>query len=495
MGEIIVNIGFLFLVAAFAGLAYMMWQYYNRVMPQQHAEQIETVDAATFVAAEGAEKIAEAVLVANETSQMQAASELLDTKKFVGISYKNKILLPKLFQEIKLRFAQVELIRDYVEDYNGRKIILKIVHEGITHGLLINGPDGNNTIGQDQISYVGEEGLTPWINEEGMIEYANSVNILVPIEDCDEECRADIGLKLRELLKECKFDIARRTKLGSGQTEVTTFVLTESESGLHFSDTTIVTEHMSPALLGVSYPPPILQIGNSKFNPPMHEALPFITTLLGDGKNLVILGKTRTGKTSLTKEIIFQMVAQFQSTAIVQLDYAAISQLETARGKSAMLKLVDRAKIMNLNLLFVIDEGQTIAHGDHPKLAFLLELMNGLANPAITQSVLVSLNAEAKDLDQALLGPGRAHVIMELDALPAQQALKVVKQIQTDNEDLTFSASKFEEQLNAQTPYSNVGHIALGEIWECFTKTDDVTKWTKQLATYKMPAKKIPTPE
>lgn len=416
-------------------------------------------------------KITEAVVTAIEKtiqigrSDVDVAKELLGTRKFTTVNFRAPICVPYFIELLKNFLGSVELVRIYSTDYEDRHIYT-CIEDGVEHAIILN----TSSLKGEYFS--SEKFDTREFEKEGLITTAGSIRLLIPHKECEEECQ----VKLMQSIKEAAA-LAHLDDVEPKRSENTLQIheLYEFGGRLNFQSVNFSYQSMEATLASLSFNPVNLKLGDESYNVPIGKAKEYFMDELKDGRNVLLIGETGTGKTSLVSNILSEMSTD-PEVAIIKLDYPSIQLITAPAGKTTIANFIQRQKDQGVKtIIFYVDEGQSIA--DSKQLTSLLELMDGMKSIDIKRATIAALNSKFEDLDPALKRPGRAHNIIKLAALKAP-AIKALAAWIEKNSTLVINHEKIEN-------LEKRGHATLAEVWGTFSPQATVQKWKERFFKYR----------
>lgn len=146
------------------------------------------------------------------------------------------------------------------------------------------------------------------------------------------------------------------------------------------------------------------------------------------GRICILNGEPGTGKTYLVRAILTQMDCIF---IIVP------SNMLSDMDKPDFLPLLLQAKQSNNKpIVLIIEDGDVCLvprkNDNISSVVSLLNLSDGIIGSMVDIKVIISTNANIKDIDEAIMRPGRLCRNIHVDALPYAQATKVYQRLMND---------------------------------------------------------------
>lgn len=184
-----------------------------------------------------------------------------------------------------------------------------------------------------------------------------------------------------------------------------------------------------------------------------------ITDLMADvptGRVVIIDGPTGTGKTHLVKNIM----TEIEDGTFVLLPPSMVAEL----GGPGLLPVLLENKSLVDPLILILEDADALlaARGDAnlDSLSTILNLGDGLLGSALDVRIILTTNTPIKQIDQALLRPGRLSVHIKVDRLLLDQGTAVLLRLcpDLDMETAKAAVSKFCKDSN--------GTVTLAEIYQ-----------------------------
>lgn len=414
--------------------------------------------------------------------------ELLGTNLTHTISLDATVCKEFFLSELlnKLGVTNMQIVRsitaagESMDIFNQDRELYKLVGKDGVMLLSVAGSSWNiettSGVGYDISSYASD----------GKVQILESAWLVVPTVNCDETCQLDMldairttqkATEVKRVYAEAKAPTSKMYTLGK---RGDMYVL--RETSFNYRD-------LPDVEVDLCYEPSTVFLDKQYDRVPMSEVLAIQTDMLKNGKNVFVLGPAGVGKTTLCGSVWAKLVDA--GYMIVKLDYDSIdgpqSAVQTALEEQITPYLVDG---VYKGVVYVVDEARALfneqRHSD-----VLLDLMDGIRKREdFPMSVMISINAEAKELDPTLFRAGRTHMAVSLTYLSGQRAHALVKHIRQTRPDLMFNQPILEDLLKNGKKIENTvihpaGVISSADIWNTvFRPVEDHEKYATRLKPY-----------
>jgi hypothetical protein len=175
------------------------------------------------------------------------------------------------------------------------------------------------------------------------------------------------------------------------------------------------------------------------------------------GRICILSGEPGTGKTHLIRGLVSKIDALFiivPSNLLGELDSPNLLPL-----------LLDTKNMYELPIILILEDGDACLvprKSDNISLiASLLNLSDGILGAIMDIRIVVSTNAQIKEVDQAITRPGRLCKQIHVGPLPWEQANKVYKRL-VDNQE-------------AKMPTKTIRHYTLAEVYQMANNEPEAT--------------------
>lgn len=156
------------------------------------------------------------------------------------------------------------------------------------------------------------------------------------------------------------------------------------------------------------------------------------------GRIVILDGVVGTGKTSLIRSMFSELDALFLIIPV-----AMLSSLDSPQFLPVLLDFKENS---NKPIVLVVEDGDHILMArktdNLSSLATLLNLSDGILGNLIDMRIVISTNATLKEIDEAVLRPGRLCRRINVPSLEYEQANRIYKRI-IQNNDKDLPKSKF----------------------------------------------------
>jgi ATPase family associated with various cellular activities (AAA) len=173
------------------------------------------------------------------------------------------------------------------------------------------------------------------------------------------------------------------------------------------------------------------------------------------GRIAILNGTPGTGKTHLIRSILMQLDCVF-----LIIPSNMISSLDKPEFVPLLMKIKNEHE---KPIIMIIEDGDICLvprEGDNiSTITALLNLSDGIMGAIIDIKMIISTNADIKDMDQAIMRPGRLCRNIHVGPLPYEQANRVYRRLMKDE--------------SAKLEYSNF--YTLAEIYDVFNNIDLVS--------------------
>lgn len=231
-------------------------------------------------------------------------------------------------------------------------------------------------------------------------------------------------------------------------------------------------------MLSLSYVDHTVIYNGETYRIPMDKAVKTVGKILIRGGNTYILGKPGSGKTILLLAIQKYLMSQ-ENVIPITVHYVENLDENTI---SALKRYLDIKSFSDRKTIIVIDDaGFLLEHQEGKKessaLSKFKNMTDGLEHKSGKFSFLVTANTSRENISKAMLRPGRAHQIVEINEIPADRADKVAQLIldRTQNEEawrqFFFDMSSYEQYMS-NNKYEDV---MISHVWAYFKMIAEIT--------------------
>lgn len=317
-----------------------------------------------------------------------------------------------------------------------------------------------------------EDYVASYQNKQGYVEVITDMKIVFRTQDCGEQCRTD-------LLDHARMAYSTATvheKLSiDGRPQARVYRVSGNSDGYFVGEMSFDVTHIPENELDVYYAPPEVRAQGLTYLPPMSVEFSQIIAQIQQGKNFVISGKFRSGKSTLVQNIVDVITKKFGgyvvmlNQEVLTVNQPVIQQLLTswteARKKEAGGDVI---------VVYIVDEASTLFTGRHVSTtkANILDMMSGFSSSesGVTKSVILSMSATEDEIPVEVLGPGRCHHFITLQPLPEVQVRRVLRIF--ENKGRKANALAVEKMLE-ETAFSPKGFAVIGEVISCTTSQEE----------------------
>jgi len=357
---------------------------------------------------------------------------ILGTVQSVAIARQGMVIHKLFMQLLQIECDKVEMYRRDSDPGSGPGAYddIYVMHKGNARHVI-----SCTVIRRDAQMYGPmSEGLDMmgWVDEDGKIDIAMRIEVIAPIEECNDTCQNEIGAMLSDAILHSR---VKTTAVGFPADQREIYILGEDQYGFRFNPVQHVLRTMESQLLAKSYAAPTVYFDGASYRPPIIDVAKHGSDLLGDSKNMLLYGSVGVGKTALCEHILANTTSR-----IVRIDADALKALCSPKGKMAFIRFVEETVRAKDKLILWIDEGQEVFFSDGD-IAFLLDLMDGTSVvQAGTVSVLAAMNVKPEDLDAALVS--RMDLMLELKPLKKAAAEALLQYLVANNLGTTACKTK-----------------------------------------------------
>jgi energy-coupling factor transporter ATP-binding protein EcfA2 len=419
--------------------------------------------------------------------------EFLGTNKFSSVEFGNGLCMYEYFTTQLIQHGyELTVYRRNAGEMSSADVVLQIVKDDVR--FLIMASSTYHT-GLKPEAFKPNDFFNPneWtVKDTALI--LHGMTIITPLEECDEDCQIVSFDDIGKLYQQSLVSFAVAADAEDLQTIEIYTLQGGGMQGASFKSMPVTLRALNDDLLGNSYEKARINISGNLHAVPMNLTTEFIQDLIKANENVMVLGSTGTGKTTLCGDIIQGLDPK--TTVVAKLDYATLVELQKPEGRAALSSFVQRMKSWGKKqVVYWIDEGQAISGATREVNAALLELMEGAnKNLGLPSATLVAINAQEKDLDPALLS--RCRHLVTLLPLSRDMAIRLREKIKHARPDLSFDHKQFDKSFNDKTIYSPQESITLREVWACFQPKSRSEKWSEALKAYKVqPVSRQPVPQ
>lgn len=265
--------------------------------------------------------------------------------------------------------------------------------------------------------------------------------------------------------------------------------------------------------LDLAYNKAKIRYGAEEVELSMSRAINYARKALGLGENLYIYGAKGSGKTELAQQLLARLADNEDlndNCHIVEITPGILKELQTAEGMGAFEAHLREFAQTGQHTIIFIDEAEKMmaqdggVHTDDNSL--LLQMLSGTLKKDLNCSCILIFNADPRQLNDALFRSGRlGSMTIELGALSAEQANKLVELLQEKLIDKVFDMEKYRHTLYnvnqyiTGTVYAGAGQIMLCDVYDAFMNRDQrallVDCLREEVGKEPLLRKKVVTPE
>ena len=235
-----------------------------------------------------------------------------------------------------------------------------------------------------------------------------------------------------------------------------------------------VIRPMNSRMLDLSYGAIKYEFGGKTHEIPVSKAFPVMLESLKLGENVLIYGRMGTGKSTLADQLKVRLAAD-KAVKIITMTPAQFAELRDSSAQTALANALDADE---KNIIFIDEAEALLAKGSEDvhtiNSSLLLQMMSGTLQKTLNCQLVLSFNADPKDLDIALFRKGRAGVMIELTPIPRLKADALIEEIKHANLDRVFDKNKYAQILTTVNKavdgsvYADVNEITLADMYDCF---------------------------
>lgn len=303
------------------------------------------------------------------------------------------------------------------------------------------------------------------------------VQMIIPVENNDEKI-----LTIDELIDVCMLKSVHYDHVGSSLSSVGKLAF-GSRGEMYIENYPVLTSKtfISNEEADLMYSDVDIQYNGKEYPKKPSQMLAILEAGAEEGTNIQLYGKFGTGKTKIAYHLATRL-AQKHSNEVIFISPSALRELDNIRMQSAFTQMIRQRIQENENKRFYlfIDEAETALRSDngfHTKEnAFLLQLMDGVEKDFLNMSVILTFNADPKDLNQALFRSGRAGIIVNMTPITAERAEALVAYLKTTDKmkNKIFQPAALAKFLNEDsatvngTVYAPKGFTTIADVLQCF---------------------------
>lgn len=248
-------------------------------------------------------------------------------------------------------------------------------------------------------------------------------------------------------------------------------------SGFGLSTVIETVVPLSRKMLDLSYPKVNYELEGERYSFGMSGALGVMEQSLLLGENVAMYGAAGTGKTELINQILYRL-DQNNKLKLIRLTAADLQVLATDTKAISSL----RGALMSNKSekpIFVIDEAERLLvsgqDGVHTlENSIILQMMSGSIQKELNCQVILAFNADLKSLNPAIFRKGRCNMVIELTALPKEQAINLARELKKLQPEKIFDEVGFIKTVDSPNfntkgeKYANPKFITLGDVYDSF---------------------------
>lgn len=263
--------------------------------------------------------------------------------------------------------------------------------------------------------------FSSYVDPLGRLRVATMVQTKINLTKCDRECRIDIltPIKTAFEVSEMLFSPPQMAAHAAYYHELAVV------PGGAFTTAKVVFEAAEIPNIDLCYASTVVRLGTRTFTPPMKRAIEAVIEEIAGGHNVGILGKMRSGKTTLTRYIVGEL-SRLGHTCF-RLDYQSLA---SAGMGPAQFRTLIKQRFSNLaegtRLVFFADESMNMVTTNSPVLPTMLDLLDGLDQKQLKCCTIISINTDQEKVDKRILQPGRVDRVVEVNPLNEAQARKLL---------------------------------------------------------------------
>lgn len=334
---------------------------------------------------------------------------------------------------------------------------------------------------QDRVRFVGNGfNLADWVSgKRGELRFEHTSSIEMVYSSTIEQDNQDIE-DVKNLLDKC--EVTRQEYITS-EVRARLYQLTKRNGNYRIESYYQDVDDYGNDYLDLAYEPVEMEYDGVNYKIPMGKAIPLIGMVVNDQQNVIMFGSPGTGKTRLGEVIQYRLTREYPDTNIIVINAGSFAELQSAETMAQFKQaLADHIEDGEKTIIY-IDEAETLLKSENnlhtADNSLMLQLMDGSLSRALNCSVILMFNAKPSQLNPALFRAGRTGMVINLTALKAERATRLVEDLKLRLTDKVYNKAKFEKILATENKllgsdivYAEVGEATLADVYGCFQSRD-----------------------
>lgn len=253
--------------------------------------------------------------------------------------------------------------------------------------------------------------------------------------------------------------------------------------------------------LDAAYSKTEIKFGQEQAQLPMSSVVEVMKSTLDLGQNVSIFGAPGTGKTKLTE---IMMLDLSKTKKVVVVPAAMMNELTQYNKLNRFIKMI-KENTMDEDVVIFIDEAESLLAASENKIhsaatTLMLQLLDSTMSEEIKINFCLIFNTDPEKLDPALFRSGRMGMIVNLTAILAEQAQRLIPILGPILPGKIFDRAKFNSFLNEEsalvdgTVYAKEGETSLADVFSCFVEQDHKALVVKLIREAAKKANPTPAP-
>lgn len=296
---------------------------------------------------------------------------------------------------------------------------------------------------------------------DGTVDVITTFKIVFRNSDCGAECRTLLMDQARIAYTTA---MVHEKVTVDGRERSHVYRVAGNSDGYFVGDFEFNVTPIAAQDLDLFYASPLVRANGVEYRPPMSLEYAQILDLVQQGKNVVISGPIRSGKTTMVQNIVAEHVKKGGYVVLLNQEVLTANQPIIQQLLSGWMAARHKEAGKPIQVLMLVDEASTVLKGDVK--ANVLDMMDGFSSNEsnIIKSVILSLAVPAEEIPQDILGPGRCAHFVRLQYLPIEQCNRIIRRLSTKG--LLINEHARTEALKV-TAYSPKDHMVIGEVFNC----------------------------